>query len=103
MAQVDAVIGNSSSGLYEAPSLRVPTLDIGDRQRGRLAADSVVRCAPNREAIRSGIDRVLSLDCSRTVNPYGDGQSAARIVNVLRQVLDPAALLKKRFILQRQY
>lgn len=97
MAQVDAVVGNSSSGLYEAPSLQVPAVDIGDRQRGRLAAASVIHCAPQRDAIRDAIARALTLDCSGVVNPYGDGYSAGRIVAVLRDLKIDAQLLKKVF------
>jgi UDP-N-acetylglucosamine 2-epimerase (non-hydrolysing)/GDP/UDP-N,N'-diacetylbacillosamine 2-epimerase (hydrolysing) len=93
----DVVVGNSSSGLYEAPSLRVPTVDIGDRQRGRLAADSVLNCAPSREAIGAAIRRALVLDCSATLNPYGDGHSAARIVQALRALPITPALLQKSF------
>ena len=97
MAQVDAVVGNSSSGLYEAPSFRVPTVDIGDRQRGRLAAASVVHCEPKREAIRTALDSAATLDCREVVNPYGDGRSAERIVNLLRALPPAAELLKKSF------
>lgn len=97
MAQADAVVGNSSSGLYEAPSLEIPAVDIGDRQRGRLAAASVLHCAPQRLAIRDAIARALALDCRGVVNPYGDGYSAARIVAVLRDLPAAAQLLKKRF------
>ena len=97
MAQVDAVVGNSSSGLYEAPSFGVATVNIGERQRGRLAASSVIHCAPERAVIRDAIARAIALVCDGVVNPYGDGRSAARIVELLR-VLPPAAeLLKKRF------
>jgi UDP-hydrolysing UDP-N-acetyl-D-glucosamine 2-epimerase len=97
MSQVDAVVGNSSSGLYEAPSFAIPTVNIGNRQRGRLAAASVIHCAPERAAIGASIARALTLDCSGTVNPYGDGHSAARIVDVLRTVRPSAELLKKSF------
>jgi UDP-hydrolysing UDP-N-acetyl-D-glucosamine 2-epimerase len=97
MAQVDAVVGNSSSGLYEAPSLGVPTVDIGDRQRGRLAASSVVHCTPQRSAIGQAIATALAMDCRGVVNPYGDGQSAGRIIDVLRRLPPAAQLLKKRF------
>jgi UDP-N-acetylglucosamine 2-epimerase (non-hydrolysing)/GDP/UDP-N,N'-diacetylbacillosamine 2-epimerase (hydrolysing) len=97
MRAVDAVVGNSSSGLYEAPSLRKPTVDIGDRQAGRLAAASVVRCEPTSEAIAAAIGLALRLDCGDVVNPYGDGQSAARIAAVLRGIREPRSLLKKRF------
>jgi UDP-hydrolysing UDP-N-acetyl-D-glucosamine 2-epimerase len=97
MAQADAVVGNSSSGLYEAPSLGVPTVDVGDRQGGRLAATSVLRCAPEREAIRDAIARALATDCRGVENPYGDGRSAARILDVLRELPPGEALLKKPF------
>lgn len=97
MAQVDAVVGNSSSGLYEAPSFRVPTVDIGDRQRGRLAAASVLHCAPERGAIRAALDQAATLDCSQVENPYGDGRSAERIVALLRGLPPAAELLKKSF------
>jgi UDP-N-acetylglucosamine 2-epimerase (non-hydrolysing)/GDP/UDP-N,N'-diacetylbacillosamine 2-epimerase (hydrolysing) len=97
MAQVDAVVGNSSSGLYEAPSLKVPTVNIGNRQRGRLAAASVVHCPPERNAIRVAIERAMNLDCSAVTNPYGDGRAAARIVTLLKTLPPPAQLLKKSF------
>ena len=97
MAQVNAVVGNSSSGLYEAPSFGVPTVDIGERQRGRLAAPSVLHCAPERRAIGATVARALELDCSGVVNPYGDGHSAARIVELLCQLPPTDELLKKPF------
>lgn len=97
MAQVDAVVGNSSSGLYEAPSLNVATVDIGDRQRGRLAAASVLRCPPDRDAIREAIASAIQLDCSGTKNPYGDGRSSERIVEILRTLPPAPELIGKRF------
>lgn len=97
MAQVDMVVGNSSSGLYETPSLRKPTVNIGDRQRGRLRAASVLDCPPESAQIRTAIERAFALDCSRVVNPYGDGYAADKIVAQLLAVPDPKALLQKRF------
>ncbi len=97
LAQVDAVIGNSSSGLYEAPSFGIATVNIGERQRGRLAAASVLHCAPERDAIGQAIAKALTLDCSAVVNPYGDGRSAQRIVAVLQELPAHAELLSKRF------
>lgn len=102
MAQVDAVVGNSSSGLYEAPSLGVPTVNIGERQRGRLAATSVLHCPPERSAIACAIEQALAVDCSGVVNPYGDGHSVPRIVEVLRHLPARAHLLKKPFHLVEQ-
>ena len=100
MKWADAVVGNSSSGLIEAPSLGVPTLNIGDRQRGRLRADSVVDCPPERTAIAAAIDRLLTLEArerARTVsNPYGDGGASERIVATLATT-SLQDVLKKRF------
>jgi UDP-hydrolysing UDP-N-acetyl-D-glucosamine 2-epimerase len=97
MAQVDAVVGNSSSGLYEAPSFRVPTVNIGDRQRGRLAPSSVVHCTAEKSAICTALKKALELDCSGVVNPFGDGHSATRIVEILRELPLNGALIKKKF------
>jgi len=76
----------------------VPTVDIGDRQRGRLAASSVIRTPATRDAIAAALVRAFALG-RRTgvVNPYGDGDSARRIVAVLRDLPPPATLLKKTF------
>jgi UDP-N-acetylglucosamine 2-epimerase (non-hydrolysing)/GDP/UDP-N,N'-diacetylbacillosamine 2-epimerase (hydrolysing) len=97
MREVDVVIGNSSSGLYEAPSFRVPTVNIGDRQRGRLAAASVMHCIPERDKIYTAIKAAQILDCSRVENPYGDGHSSQRIVDALRAMPPAKHLLKKSF------
>ena len=97
MAQVDAVVGNSSSGLYEAPSLRKPTVNIGDRQKGRLQAGSVINCPVERKAIVRAIEEAFHKDCSGVINPYGDGESARRIHGILKQVPDFQELLKKHF------
>lgn len=97
MAQVDAVVGNSSSGLYEAPSFQVPTVNIGDRQRGRTAPESVIQCEPQRGAIAAALGRAWDMDCSSVLNPYGDGQSAPRIVAAVRELARSATSLKKTF------
>jgi UDP-N-acetylglucosamine 2-epimerase (non-hydrolysing)/GDP/UDP-N,N'-diacetylbacillosamine 2-epimerase (hydrolysing) len=97
MANVDAVVGNSSSGLYEAPSLGVPTVDIGERQAGRLAAASVLHSPAERSAILRTIERALELDCSQTKSPYGDGHATDRIIGVLRAMPDRSKLLRKSF------
>ena len=93
----DAVVGNSSSGLYEAPSFGVPTVDIGDRQKGRLAAASVIRCRATRKAIADALEKALVLDCSKVVNPYGDGHAVERCLEVLESIDDFRILLPKRF------
>ena len=97
----DAVVGNSSSGLIEAPALRVPTVNVGDRQRGRLRAASVVDCAPTSEAITDALRKVLDPQFRQALpeNPslYGIGNAAVRIKDVLKQVnLD--GITKKSFV-----
>jgi UDP-N-acetylglucosamine 2-epimerase (non-hydrolysing)/GDP/UDP-N,N'-diacetylbacillosamine 2-epimerase (hydrolysing) len=97
MAQVDAVVGNSSSGLYEVPSFKKPTVNIGDRQKGRLQASSVITCKPESADILKAIRRAFTMDCSSVVNPYGNGDSAPKIVAALKAVPDYRVLLKKHF------
>ena len=97
MAQVDAVVGNSSSGLYEAPSLKKPTVNIGDRQKGRLQATSVLNCPVEAEEITRNILMAFTRDCSMTVNPYGDGNSSPKIVAILKKIEEPKQLLQKHF------
>lgn len=100
MKHVDAVIGNSSSGLIEAPSLWKATINIGDRQRGRLKAASVVDCVAERGAILEALQKIDSPEyrarLTGLTNPYGRGGASDRIVDVLAsQPLE--GLLKKRF------
>lgn len=80
-----AVIGNSSSGIIEVPSLMVPTVNIGQRQKGRMAAASVVNCQPDRASISFAIQYALCpLPATAFTNPYGMGDVSARIAAVLR-------------------
>jgi UDP-hydrolysing UDP-N-acetyl-D-glucosamine 2-epimerase len=97
MSHADAVVGNSSSGLCEAPSFGIPTVDIGDRQRGRLAGSSVIHCVPQAENIHAAIYGAMRMDCSAAINPYGDGKSTERILSVLKSLRMDSDLLKKRF------
>jgi UDP-N-acetylglucosamine 2-epimerase (non-hydrolysing)/GDP/UDP-N,N'-diacetylbacillosamine 2-epimerase (hydrolysing) len=98
LAIVNAVVGNSSSGLYEAPSFRTPTVNIGNRQSGRVCAKSVITCPAETHAIRYAIDKALALDCSDVVNPYGDGHATERILPILQAIPDFRTLLHKRFV-----
>jgi GDP/UDP-N,N'-diacetylbacillosamine 2-epimerase (hydrolysing) len=88
VAQVDGVIGNSSSGLIEAPSLNTGTINIGDRQRGRLQAASVINCDPTQQSISEAIGRLYSPEFRSSLrdvcNPYGDGGASGRIVERLK-------------------
>lgn len=97
---VDGVVGNSSSGLAEAPSLGVGTVNIGDRQLGRLKAQSVIDCAPQRQAIGNAIQTLYSTAFRQivkdAVNPYGQGGASQKIVQVLQShPLD--GIIKKSF------
>lgn len=98
MKQVDAVVGNSSSGILEAPSLQKPTVNIGDRQKGRPQAASVINCGYGAGEIESAIRRAFDLDCRDVINPYGDGHAAERIVAVLKRLNGSRDLLRKRFV-----
>lgn len=96
------VLGNSSSGIIETPAFKIPTVNIGDRQRGRLQADSIINCETDTESIISAINKALSKEfrklCLNTINPYGDGHSAERIAKkVIEVVLHDKIDLKKSF------
>mgnify|MGYP002606307163 FL=1 len=83
---VKGVAGNSSSGIIEVPSFGIPTLNIGDRQRGRLAADSVVNSGTGKEEILSGLRKILSptFNINETHNPYEGKDTTADILHVLK-------------------
>ena len=91
------MVGNSSSGLYEVPSFKKPTVNIGDRQKGRMSSKSVIDCRINKEEILTAIEKALKMDCSKVVNPYGDGQSAERIVSQIEHIDFKKLSLQKRF------
>jgi GDP/UDP-N,N'-diacetylbacillosamine 2-epimerase (hydrolysing) len=97
---VDGVVGNSSSGLTEVPSFCKGTVNIGDRQRGRLKAASVIDCAPTRLAIAEALAHLYSPEFQTTLttvhNPYGDGGASERVVQTLAAV-QLNGILKKRF------
>ena len=100
IAHVDGVVGNSSSGLAEVPSFKKGTINIGDRQRGRLQASSVINCAPTKRSITSALERLYAADfqsnLSQVQNPYGEGGASAKVVKIIaRFALDGIA--KKSF------
>lgn len=96
-AQADAVIGNSSSGLFEIPALGKPTVNIGSRQQGRRQATSVISCAPDAEAIGIAITTALSTDCTGVISPFGDGHTAEKIVTTLKSAVTADMTRGKRF------
>lgn len=81
---VTAVLGNSSSGIIEVPSFHIPTLNIGDRQKGRIAANSVVHCGTSVDEIIEGISKALNIDCTCVNNPYEGRSTTADILYVLK-------------------
>lgn len=95
------VIGNTSSGIGEAPIFLTPTVNIGDRQRGRLRADSVIDCKTDKEAIVAAIDKAMSRDFIDSIkdmsNPYGDGHTSERIVSIIKEELSKNIDLAKKF------
>jgi GDP/UDP-N,N'-diacetylbacillosamine 2-epimerase (hydrolysing) len=100
IAQVDGVVGNSSSGLAEVPSFKKGTINIGDRQRGRLQASSVIDCEPNRQSISSGLNVLFSTafqqELNQVINPYGHGGASEKILNTIK-AFDLTGILKKKF------
>jgi GDP/UDP-N,N'-diacetylbacillosamine 2-epimerase (hydrolysing) len=96
------VIGNSSSGLLEAPSFGIPTINIGDRQKGRIQADSVINCEPTKGDITKSIQLALSEEfvqkAKKTINPYGNGDTSNKVIEVIKDYLLNSKIdLKKKF------
>ncbi|MAR99897.1 MAG: UDP-N-acetylglucosamine 2-epimerase (hydrolyzing) [Nitrosomonadales bacterium] len=100
MSHMDGVIGNSSSGLLEAPSFKIPTINIGDRQKGRLQASSVINCRPERSCIEKAIKKLDSkrflASLKKTVNPYGKGGASKKIISIIKNQKSNG-ILKKQF------
>ena len=101
LGHADLMIGNSSSGLIEAPSFGLPVVNVGARQRGRLRGANVIDVEPSREDILRGIEAAQApafrARARAAANPYGDGRAAPRIVEVLRAIPIDARLVQKRF------
>jgi GDP/UDP-N,N'-diacetylbacillosamine 2-epimerase (hydrolysing) len=100
MRFVDAVVGNSSSGIIEAPSFKVDTINIGDRQKGRIHLNSIIDCKPTKEGIAKAFKVLYSERFRQNLrnirNPYGDGKAAKRIAKILKKY-DINSSLKKHF------
>ena len=79
-----AVVGNSSSGIIEVPSFGIPTLDIGDRQKGRIAADSVIHCGYSKEEIKEGLGRALAYGKKQIENPYYKEGTCDTILEIIK-------------------
>lgn len=95
-----AVVGNSSSGIIEVPSFKIPSINIGERQRGRMAAKSVISCPPTTQAISKALSSGLKNDFFKVTNPYGKGQASEAI---LREVLKAdLSAIKSFYDLQKE-
>ena len=93
------LLGNSSSGLLEVPSFKIPTVNIGDRQSNRLKAISVIDCEPDNidisKAILKAYSKKFQKKISETKNPYGSGGASKRIISILKKIKFPFKLKKK--------
>ena len=103
---VDGVIGNSSSGLAEVPSFNKGSINIGDRQRGRLKANSVIDCEPTQQAIGDALKELYSVEFQSTlknvINPYGNGGASKSIVKIIEDTFFDDILKKKFYDLEIQ-
>lgn len=102
MRYAEFVIGNSSSGIVEAPCFGIPTVNIGDRQKGRLRADSIIDCTTDEQSICEAIEKARSQSfkeiAKNAVNPYGDGETSKKIVETVKKFLIMDCInLKKKF------
>lgn len=101
MKYVDLVIGNSSSGIIEAPSFNLPTINIGDRQKGRIQTASIINCKPEKDEISKAIQLGLSDEFRNNIkkadNPYGEGNVTEKILHIIKDFVGKNIDLKKRF------
>ena len=102
MRYAEFVLGNSSSGIIETPAFHVPTVNIGDRQRGRLQSESIINCSEDTDSIVEAMEKAMTTDfrkvCSNVISPYGDGHAAEQIADkVFEIILEDRIDLKKKF------
>ena len=95
------VIGNSSSGIVEAPSFKIPTINIGDRQKGRIQAESVINCEPTYTSIIEAIKKAKSREFQKTLssveNPYEKDNTSSLILTALKDYIMHDINIKKEF------
>lgn len=99
LKECDAIVGNSSSGLIEAPTFKIATINIGNRQKGRTQANSVINCEMDFQQIKTSFLKIQNADFQTHLkkgnNPYGDGHTAAKILNVLENISWEEIKIKK--------
>jgi GDP/UDP-N,N'-diacetylbacillosamine 2-epimerase (hydrolysing) len=104
---MDVVIGNSSSGLIEAPSFKIGTIDIGDRQKGRVKAKSVLSCLPRKESIDSALIELYSKkfqdNVNNVINPYGLGGASKKIIKIIKDTSLDNIVKKSFFNLKNEF
>ena len=93
---VDAVVGNSSSGIIEVPSFKKPTVNIGSRQKGRIQAESIINCEPKKDDILKAIQQCYEKDFSDIVNPYEQENTSQKILDIIKK-FDLNNILQKEF------
>ena len=102
MKYTSLVLGNSSSGVVETPAFGTPTVNIGDRQKGRMQGESIINCAPCADSIAEAIQTALSptfREIARNAsNPYGDGNTSGKIAEIVHDhLIHEKLVLKKKF------
>lgn len=106
MKYAEFVLGNSSSGIIETPAFHIPTVNIGERQKGRLQVESIINCGSNEdsiiEAIKYALTDKMKEKCRTTISPYGNGNAAVSIANKIYETLQEGKIdLKKSFYIIR--
>ncbi len=100
MNVADVIVGNSSSGILEAPTFKLPAVNIGNRQRDRMQSTNVINVEHNKDKIVKAVKKAMTpafkKKVSKCINPYGDGKSAKRIVKILESIPSDDKLLVKR-------
>ena len=101
MRYSEMVIGNSSSGIIETPTFKIPTINIGDRQKGRIQANTIINCEPKKEDIIRAILKGKSIEfkriCEESKNPNGDGNASLKIIKHLKESFSEGIDLQKSF------
>jgi UDP-hydrolysing UDP-N-acetyl-D-glucosamine 2-epimerase len=97
LTHMDVMVGNSSSGVYETPSFGIPTVNIGARQAGRLRASTVIDTAATAAGIADAVAKAFGMQRTQGANPYGDGQSAERVVKIIKGFDQLDNLTRKSF------
>ena len=97
----EMMIGNSSSGTTEGPAMKIPVIDIGDRQKGRVFSKCAIHCEPERESINAAIRKAASEEfkavAKSVVNPFGDGSTSEKMTEILKEKLSKHIDVKKDF------